>query len=70
MEQNEGKTMEDMLFELEEYAECAGFADYRERVLRKMTDAQIVELYQETFNWNEAKVLEEWQMDSMTCIER
>lgn len=64
MEKNTGRTLEDMLWELEEYAECAGFADYRKRVLEKMTEEQIVELYQETFSWDEAKVLEEWKMDS------
>ena len=37
--------LEDMLDELEQYAEGAGFADYRNRVLNGMSEYEIVQSY-------------------------
>lgn len=41
--------IQDMVAELEEYYECAGFADFYERVLKPMTDDEIREYYRTTF---------------------
>jgi hypothetical protein len=38
---------EEMLSELEEYYECAGFADAYERILKGRSPEEIAELYQE-----------------------
>lgn len=43
------KTMEEMLDELTEYYECAGFADFYDRSLKDLTEDQIRELYRNTF---------------------
>lgn len=42
--------IQDMLAELEEYYETAGFADFYERVLKDLSDEQIIEMYKETFS--------------------
>ena len=41
--------LEDMVAELEEYYECAGFADYYDRVLKDMGEAQIRKHFHDTF---------------------
>ena len=41
--------IQDMLAEIEEYYETAGFADFYERVLKDLSDEQIEEMYHETF---------------------
>ncbi len=35
-------SLDDMLAELEEYAECAGFADYYNRVLSKLSEEEVI----------------------------
>ena len=42
--------IQDMLAELEEYYETAGFADFYERTLKDLSDEQIIEMYKETFS--------------------
>ena len=53
-------TIEDMRYELEDYFEAAGFADFYERVLKDMTDEQIIACYNETFA-EEDHELEKWE---------
>lgn len=47
--------IEDMVEELTEYCECAGFADFYNRVLKHKTKEEIVVMYKETFGDNEAQ---------------
>lgn len=47
--------IQDMLAELEEYYETAGFADFYERVLKDLSDEQIEEMYLETFQDSERR---------------
>lgn len=42
-------TLDDMVSELEEFYENAGFADYYEKVLKHMTEAQIRDSFHGTF---------------------
>lgn len=51
----EGKatTIEDMIADLEEYYECAGFVDFYERVLKDMSEEQIKKYYEKTFQSKE-----------------
>ena len=39
----------DMIAELEEYYECAGFANFYDRVLKDMTEEEIIAYYKQTF---------------------
>lgn len=55
------RPIDDMIAELEEYYECAGFADFYERVLSKMDEAQIRKYYHDTFESGEDLELEEWE---------
>lgn len=34
---------------LEQYYEAAGFAEFYERVLKGMSDSEVIEMYKETF---------------------
>lgn len=54
------KTLEDMLEELEEFYECAGFEKYYERCLKGKTEEKILELYEATFK-EEDYELEMWE---------
>ncbi len=42
-------SLEDMISELEEFYETAGFADFDKRVLKDMNEEQIREYFHETF---------------------
>ena len=50
----------DMRDELEDFFEAAGFSDFYERVLKDMTDEQIISCYNETFS-EEDHELVEWE---------
>ena len=50
----------DMRDELEDFFEAAGFADFYERVLKDMTDEQIIASYKEIFS-EEDPELEKWE---------
>ena len=50
----------DMRDELEDFFEAAGFADFYERVLKDMTDEQIIACYNETFSEEDLE-LEKWE---------
>ena len=50
----------DMRDELEDFFEAAGFADFYERVLKDMTDEQIIASYNEIFS-EEDPELEKWE---------
>ena len=52
--------IEDMRYELEDYFEAAGFADFYDRVLKDMTDEQIIASYNEIFS-EENPELEKWE---------
>ncbi|MBQ7076920.1 MAG: hypothetical protein IJM91_02155 [Lachnospiraceae bacterium] len=41
--------LDDMIAELEEYYEAAGFADYYNRVLKDMSEEEIRKYFHETF---------------------
>lgn len=43
------ETLKDMMAELEEYYECAGFADFRATTLNGMSARRIRKLYASTF---------------------
>ena len=47
--------LEDMMDELEQYGEAAGFADYRNKVLNGMSEAEIVRSYHAIANQFEDK---------------
>ena len=55
-------TLEDMIAELEEFYESAGFEDYYERVLKNMSEDKIREYYSETFK-EEDRELENWERE-------
>ena len=50
----------DMRDELEDFFEAAGFADFYERVLKNMTDEQIIASYNEIFSEKDLE-LEKWE---------
>ena len=52
--------IEDMRDELEDFFEAAGFSDFYERVLKNMTDEQIIASYNEIFS-EEDPELEKWE---------
>ena len=54
-------SVEDMISELEEYYECAGFADFYERVLKDMSEEQIRKYYDDTFHNIPDHELEMWE---------
>ena len=45
----EEKSVQEMAFELAEYAENSGFKDYYNRKLRGKSDEEIIRLYKEVF---------------------
>lgn len=49
-----------MRYELEDFFEAAGFADFYERVLKDMTDEQIIASYNEIFSEEDLE-LEKWE---------
>ena len=53
-------SIEDMRYELEDFFEAAGFADFYERVLKDMTDEQIIASYNEIFSEKDLE-LEKWE---------
>jgi hypothetical protein len=53
-------TLEEMIDELVEFYECAGFEDYYERVLKNMDELAIRKHYEETFA-EEDMILEAWE---------
>ena len=53
-------SVEDMRDELEDFFEAAGFADFYDRVLKDMTDEQIIDSYNEVFS-EEDPELEKWE---------
>ena len=53
-------TLEEMIDELVEFYECAGFEDYYERGLKNMDEAAIRQHYEETFT-EEDMILEAWE---------
>ena len=55
-------TLEDMIAELEEFYESAGFEDYYERVLKNMSEDKIREYYADTFK-EEDRELENWERE-------
>ena len=55
-------TLEDMIAELEEFYESAGFEDYYERVLKNMSEDKIREYYAETFK-EEDREFENWEKE-------
>jgi hypothetical protein len=55
------KSIDDMISELEDYYECAGFENYYARVLKDMNTAQIIQYYKETFEQTEDHELEVWE---------
>jgi hypothetical protein len=54
------KSYEEMVSELEEYYECAGFAGYYERVLKGRTPEEITAMYQEMIQFEEQDC-DEWE---------
>lgn len=60
-ENNTTKEVEEMIDDLEEYYEAAGFADFYERVLSKMDGDQIKQYYHDTFEVDIDHELEEWE---------
>jgi succinate dehydrogenase flavin-adding protein (antitoxin of CptAB toxin-antitoxin module) len=52
--------IEDMRYELEDFFEAAGFSDFYERVLKNMTDEQIIASYNEIFSAEDPE-LEKWE---------
>lgn len=52
-EVNTIKDVEEMIADLEEYYEAAGFADFYEKVLSQMNDEQISNCYYDTFKENQ-----------------
>lgn len=54
-------TMEEMLDELEEYYECAGFENFYERVLKELSEESIREYYRSTFEQQEDPEREAWE---------
>lgn len=55
------KELIDIISELEEYYECAGFADYYERVLKNMSEKELLQHYRETFEIQEDFEFEQWE---------
>ena len=55
-------TIEEMIDELEEFYECAGFADFYERVLKNMSEENIRAYYAETFKEEDIE-LENWERE-------
>lgn len=53
-------SIEEMRYELEDFFEAAGFADFYERVLKDMTDEQIIASYNEIFSEEDLE-LEKWE---------
>ena len=53
-------SVEDMRDELEDFFEAAGFVDFYDRVLKDMTDEQIIASYNEIFS-EENPELEKWE---------
>ena len=53
-------SVEDMRDELEDFFEAAGFADFYDRVLKDMTDEQIIASYNEIFSAEDPE-LEKWE---------
>ena len=53
-------SVEDMRYELEDFFEAAGFADFYDRVLKNMTDEQIIASYNEVFSEEDLE-LEKWE---------
>ena len=45
--------LQDMISELEEYYECAGFADIYDKVLKDMSEEEIKDYFHKTFFVNE-----------------
>ena len=46
-------SVQDMIADLEEYYENAGFADFYERALKGKNDEEIIQLYKDTFENDE-----------------
>ena len=54
------KNLQDMIEELEEFYECAGFEDFYERCLKGKTEEEILQYYTETFKEDDHE-LEMWE---------
>ena len=50
----DGMSMEDMIEDLEQYYEAAGFSDFYQRELKNKTPDEICELYRTTFDEDNA----------------
>lgn len=55
------KDVEEMISDLEEYYEAAGFSDFYERVLSTMDEDQVREYYHDTFEIEEDIEFEDWE---------
>ena len=53
-DKHEGMSIEDMIEDLEQYYESAGFSDFYQRELKNKTLDEIRELYKTTFDENDA----------------
>ena len=53
-DKREEMSIEDMIEELEQYYESAGFSDFYQRELKNKTPDEIRELYKTTFDLNDA----------------
>lgn len=62
-EVNSVKDTGEMMNDLEEYYEAAGFADFHKNVLSTMDEAEIQVYYHETFETEEDREREEWEED-------
>ena len=62
-EVNSVKDTGEMMNDLEEYYEAAGFAAFHKNVLSTMDEAEIQAYYHETFETEEDGEREEWEED-------
>ena len=62
-EVNSVKDTGEMMNDLEEYYEAAGFADFHKNVLSTMDEAEIQVYYHETVETEEDREREEWEED-------
>lgn len=53
--------LQDMIGELEEYYEAAGFENYYDNVLAGKSEEQIRKMYEDTFKQNDDIELENWE---------
>lgn len=56
-------SVQEMIAELEEYYEAAGFADFYEKKLKHLSEEGVIALYNETFK-DDRTDIEEWARES------